>query len=307
MNTQTPGANRRFAANPAEVAVAFRNVTQYFDSLWGGKQVRALVGADFEVRRGEVFGLLGPARSGKSTAIKLMAGQLRPMEGSIKVFGLSPARRSVRARIGWLPQGTPAGAAAQLLLKNVELAVLDEPFVDLVPPARAEFKRLFSTLAREGVTVIIASQKLAELKDLCDRVAVFADGKVEAVGAIAALLDSPKALPWLLPTLPASISEMLLAATRTKLESIQSLDTPWVDREAVRGDSVLVRPQIPDAGLTFAKREAASEELIFHGAFSSEKSHAACSASEPRVADSAAAAAEKILERLVKAPAENSR
>ena len=66
--------------------------------------VRALTDVSFEVRRGEVFGLLGPSGSGKSTTIRILAGRLSASEGKARVFGRSPRRRSARMRVGYLPQ-----------------------------------------------------------------------------------------------------------------------------------------------------------------------------------------------------------
>ncbi len=48
---------------------------------------KALNGIDLHVKRGEIFGLLGPSGSGKTTTIKILTGQLKPTQGSVKVFG----------------------------------------------------------------------------------------------------------------------------------------------------------------------------------------------------------------------------
>ena len=59
---------------------------------------------DFEVREGEVFGLLGPNGSGKSTTVKLLLGLLNPTKGHIEVFGHSPRHVQTKSRIGYLPE-----------------------------------------------------------------------------------------------------------------------------------------------------------------------------------------------------------
>ena len=41
----------------------------------------------FEVREGEILGLIGPNGSGKSTTFNLIAGNLRPSSGSIRLDG----------------------------------------------------------------------------------------------------------------------------------------------------------------------------------------------------------------------------
>jgi ABC-2 type transport system ATP-binding protein len=61
---------------------------------------------DFEIRPGEVFGLLGPNGSGKSTTIKMILGLLRPTAGRLSVFGKPPTDVAVKKYIGFLPEET---------------------------------------------------------------------------------------------------------------------------------------------------------------------------------------------------------
>ena len=67
--------------------------------------IRALHDISLEVRRGEVYGLLGPNGSGKTTAIRLLLGLIRPSEGSATVDGFDCWQGSleVRKRISYLP------------------------------------------------------------------------------------------------------------------------------------------------------------------------------------------------------------
>lgn len=62
------------------------------------------------VPKGELYGLLGPNGSGKTTMIRMLTGQIRPTEGSAEVLGLDPEKDpvEVRARVGIIPeQETP--------------------------------------------------------------------------------------------------------------------------------------------------------------------------------------------------------
>jgi ABC-2 type transport system ATP-binding protein len=63
---------------------------------------RALAGVDFQVRQGEIFGLIGADGAGKTTAFRIMAGVLTYDRGTIKVLGRPP--RESRAQVGYLTQ-----------------------------------------------------------------------------------------------------------------------------------------------------------------------------------------------------------
>lgn len=68
-------------------------------------QAVAVNGVDLTVERGEVFGLLGPNGSGKTTTILLLLGLTEPSAGEIRVLGLDPLRqpRAVKRKVGYLP------------------------------------------------------------------------------------------------------------------------------------------------------------------------------------------------------------
>ncbi len=57
------------------------------------------------VEPGEVFGLLGPNGSGKTTTILMLLGLTEPTSGTVRVMGLDPARQplSVKSRVGYIP------------------------------------------------------------------------------------------------------------------------------------------------------------------------------------------------------------
>lgn len=66
-------------------------------------------GVDLEVRKGEIYGLIGPDGSGKSSLMKAIAGVLTYDEGAVEVFGTlvdsERAAERVKHRLGFLPQG----------------------------------------------------------------------------------------------------------------------------------------------------------------------------------------------------------
>ncbi len=82
-----------------EVVIRTRGlVKRYGDQL-------AVDGLDLEVREAEVFGLLGPNGSGKTTTILMLLGLTEPSAGEIAVLGLDPRLQpiSVKRQVGYLP------------------------------------------------------------------------------------------------------------------------------------------------------------------------------------------------------------
>ena len=71
----------------SEVVIETRSLSKVYRDFWGRQKVRALKALDLEVRRGEIFGLLGPNGSGKTTTLKLLLGLLFPTSGKALVFG----------------------------------------------------------------------------------------------------------------------------------------------------------------------------------------------------------------------------
>ncbi len=70
----------------------------------------AVRGLSLEILPGEVFGLLGPNGSGKTTTLEMLLGLLSPTEGKIEVFGRRPRDRESRRQIGYLPEEFEAGS-----------------------------------------------------------------------------------------------------------------------------------------------------------------------------------------------------
>jgi ABC-type multidrug transport system ATPase subunit len=231
--------------SPAEIAASLRDVTVTYD----GYLTRALSHASAEFRRGEVTAVLGAKGAGKSTALKILAGQLAPTEGKVKVLGRSP-RGSAKALVGYLPgkvdlnrppgfidrllgrkrKSTPGGRGvarlAQAMLGNRDLLVLDDPLADLDAPQLAEAKTLIRHMAGRGKTIVLSSDSLMDVKDLCERVVILHEGKVQAVGTLDELLSSANAIRFLPAVLPADIVGRVLELLRQEIRKFPETNLP---------------------------------------------------------------------------------
>jgi ABC-2 type transport system ATP-binding protein len=95
---------RDATAQPAPVApepvARLRGAGRTFDD------VVALADVDLAIPRGSIVGVIGPSGAGKTTAIRLLTGAIKPTTGEVEVLGGDPTRLAarVRARIGCMPQ-----------------------------------------------------------------------------------------------------------------------------------------------------------------------------------------------------------
>ena len=89
---------------PTQPVVETVGLSKTFRDFWRRPRVEAVQDLNLQIRVGEVFGLLGPNGSGKTTTIKMLLGLLYPTRGRISVFGKPPTDVSVKARIGFLPE-----------------------------------------------------------------------------------------------------------------------------------------------------------------------------------------------------------
>jgi len=82
--------------------------------------------------------------------------------------------RGMRQRLG----------LAELVMKHAEIAILDEPTSGLDPQSTHEFLDMIGVLKREGVTTLITSHLLDQVQKLCDRVALFRNGRILIMGTV---------------------------------------------------------------------------------------------------------------------------
>ncbi|HVV94443.1 MAG TPA: ABC transporter ATP-binding protein [Hyphomicrobiales bacterium] len=73
---------------------------------------------------------------------------------------------------------------AEILVKQAEIAILDEPTGGLDPEATHEFLGLVRAFKSEGMTILLSSHLLAMVESVCDRVALFHAGKIGLAGRV---------------------------------------------------------------------------------------------------------------------------
>ena len=77
---------------------------------------------------------------------------------------------------------------AGALLRDPRLLLLDEPTTGLDPAGMRDMRALVHRLAEDGLTVLLSSHLMAEVEDLCDRVAIVTRGRVVYEGALDELI-----------------------------------------------------------------------------------------------------------------------
>ena len=102
-------------------------VTQNLTKMYGDKA--AVSSMDMHVKQGDIYGFIGRNGSGKSPTLKMLCGLAFPTQGSIRVFGQSLSRESVRKRIGVLIEspGLEGGRSAyeNMYLKASLMGIVD--------------------------------------------------------------------------------------------------------------------------------------------------------------------------------------
>ncbi|GAX62330.1 ABC-type multidrug transport system, ATPase component [Candidatus Scalindua japonica] len=87
-----------------DIAIKTENLTKAYKHFWGRRKVLALNKLNIVIQKGEIFGLLGPNGSGKTTTLKLLLGLIFPTEGKANILGKTTDDVSVKNRVGFLPE-----------------------------------------------------------------------------------------------------------------------------------------------------------------------------------------------------------
>ncbi|MCS7067666.1 MAG: ABC transporter ATP-binding protein [Meiothermus sp.] len=158
--------------------------TQGLSKRYG--QVVAVEGLELRIEAGEVYGLLGPNGSGKTTTILMLLGLTEPSAGTVRVLGLDPVRAplSLKKLVGYLPDSV--GFYGELTAWE-NLAYIAR--LNGLPRAEAE-GRMRRVLERMG------------LAEVADRpVSAFSRGMRQRLGLAEVLLKEPKVVILDEPTL----------------------------------------------------------------------------------------------------------
>jgi len=141
------------------------------------KDIWALDGLDLTAQEGEIYGLLGPNGSGKTTTILILLGLTEPTEGTVRVCGHNPVREplAVKRVVGYLPE--KVGFYEELSAwENLRLITR----LNGIPELEAK-KRIAEALEQVG------------LKEVAKRpVATFSHGMRQRLGIADVLVKKPK-------------------------------------------------------------------------------------------------------------------
>ena len=107
-------------------------------------------------------------------------------EQLIQMVGLQRARR--RQLKEYSKGMTRRIGLAQALINEPEFLVLDEPTTGLDPIGTREMKDLILRLRDQGKTILLCSHQLADVQDVCDRVAILHQGELKELGRVDSLL-----------------------------------------------------------------------------------------------------------------------
>jgi ABC-2 type transport system ATP-binding protein len=91
-------------------------------------------------------------------------------------------------RVGTFSRGMRQRLAlAEILMKDSQIAILDEPTSGLDPSATADLLAIIRSLKHDGVAMLISSHLLERVQSVCDRVALFNQGRIALMGSVAEL------------------------------------------------------------------------------------------------------------------------
>ncbi|MBI2191359.1 MAG: ABC transporter ATP-binding protein [Planctomycetes bacterium] len=287
-----------------DAAVETKGLSKTYVDFLGKREVKALRDLNLTVGRGEIFGLLGPNGSGKTTTMKLLLGLIFPTRGEARVLGRPAHDVQVKHRIGFLPEESylyrflnaeetldfygqlfdiprkerrrrtddliqrlglesarrrpvkeySKGMArrigfAQALINNPEVLFLDEPTSGLDPIGSREMKDLILALRKEGKTILLSSHLLADVEDVCDRIAILHLGSLRKSGEVRDLLHLKEILQIRVRGLPDAAREKIARIIAEHSGELLGFDHPSETLENLFLKTIREHPQEDDQGM----------------------------------------------------------
>jgi ABC-2 type transport system ATP-binding protein len=154
---------------------------------------------------------------------------------------------------------------ASALLRRPRLLLLDEPATGLDPAGMRDMRALIRDLAGRGITVLLSSHLLAEVEELCNRVAIIRSGRVAYEGVLAELRRQAGA-SYLLRTSDDERARRVCAAQagieEVAVEGGAGLRFNAAGEEAV-GELTLALAESGALVLELSRRQATLEDLFF--------------------------------------------
>ena len=155
-----------------------------------------------EIREGEIFGLLGPNGSGKTTTISCLLALLRYDKGEIDIFGekMTPDSYELKKNIGIVPQeiavfdeltvrqnidyfcGLYINDRKKRKKHEPKIKIMDEPTVAVDPQSRNSILEGIKRLNKNGATIIYTSHYMEEVEQICSKIAIIDKGQCIAYG-----------------------------------------------------------------------------------------------------------------------------
>lgn len=145
--------------------------------LGRGKIVIGLEKVDLEINEGEIFGILGPNGSGKTTCLKLLLGILFPTSGEARIMGRPPYDIEMKQHVGFLPENP----YYYDYLCGSELLSFYASLFSIEP-----------SIARKRIDELLELVELKDVKRLTLR--HYSKGMLERIGLAASLINDPEIL-----------------------------------------------------------------------------------------------------------------
>jgi ABC-2 type transport system ATP-binding protein len=168
--------------------------------------------------------LMGLSRDERETRIAAALRQVRLTEVADKRTAVFS--RGMRQRLG----------LAELLVKRAEIAILDEPTSGLDPQSTHEFLDMIGDLKRAGVTTLITSHLLDQVQRICDRVALFRDGRILIMGTVQELARAVLGAGFVVEVEAAAAPGKELAARLGAIPGVTTVQQTGADRYRLTAD-----------------------------------------------------------------------